>query len=1267
MLRRRLGTGHSGFLLLPLFGAILGAGCGGSKGDEPRDTPAVRFSISADVDAVAGDTITLTISALDEDDAVVEAHSGRVTLSSSDEAAVLPADGAFVADDSGKLTLEVVLKTAGTQTITVQDASKAELTGSLDIDVSPAAASTIWLTDVEEPIVAGDARAIGITLSDAFGNRAITHSGTLSFSSSDTAAELPANVVFTAADEGSRTVSGFVFKTAGEQTLHIVDTADAGLTASATFSVVAGEPAAIVVSGLEAEIVAGDEQSVTITAVDTFGNRAGTYTGTLSFSATDEDAELPTDVTFASADEGRRVASGLVFTTAGEKTLTVTDVGNPELTTSATFSVVPGAAASFALAGLDAEVVAGSSQTVGVTVHDAYDNVVTGYTGTIAFSSDDVAATLPVPVTFEAADEGVREVAGIVFATPGAHTLTATDSSDSTIVGITSVTVVPGAPHALFIGSAPEEVFQGDAVTVKVSVQDVVGNVVPGYSGAVILSSTDVSATLPSPITFTEADAGSRTVSGIVLVTSGEQTLTATDSENPALAGEVSIRVIPDVEWMAGTPEEPHVIHTLAGLQAMNQKLDEHYVLGRDIDASPTRTWNPATRQGAVWTRIVGEDYDFQNIISGNAVIFASGRRLVALDAATGKSLWEMFLPLTPEKNSPKAAGFATAEGRLFVGSSNGMVFALDADTGAVVWEYDAGARVFSVLEYFDGRLYFSTFDGEVFVLNAATGELVWKKPIPYEANTILVDGQFVHLASYQSVIALDLDTGDEVWSFDSGASVHSDFVLHDGVLYFGSNKLYGRNAATGEEVVTESLDDEVVTNLLLDGNTIYFAERNKAVSAYDIVEKTFTEAAGTLSQNRLFLSNGTLLVETTTGQLWGVATSGDDKGLEVWTHESLAYREAGRKQLYGNLLIFSSGLGLVQALDVSNEGTPVFLGFEPVGSNGPDGRMVAEEENSEFAFRGGFDGAGYTISGLYIDRPGTNFVGLFGFARDATLANVRLTNATISGGRTTGVLVGDLWGGSVTNAHASGDVSGVRIVGGLLGGSTNGAISKSSASTRVYGRGEGIGGLVGGLDGTASVSSSFATGAVIGAKDESNSGEGVGGLVGGSGGAATLSDCYSTGDVRGTTITGGLYGAAESGTPTIERCYASGNVVGQEVVGGLVGGSASGSTLSISNSFTTATVSGGFINGAVIGGALSEFAFENLRWLARDTDEEQCMIVPSASEDDCAPVDASTHADYFFHIDNMPMSASGDGWDFDTVWSRSRDGTGYPILKWQE
>ena len=253
--------------------------------------------------------------------------------------------------------------------------------------------------------------------------------------------------------------------------------------------------------------------------------------------------------------------------------------------------------------------------------------------------------------------------------------------------------------------------------------------------------------------------------------------------------------------------------------------------------------------------------------------------------------------------------------------------------------------------------------------------------------------------------------------------------------------------------------------------------------------------------------------------------------------------------------------------------------------------------------FNATFDGGDYTISNLFINRSGTNNVGLFGQLPLSSLAsaeirNVGLVDANVNGNRNVGGLVGrNLGGMKIAASSVSGSVTGPSYVGGLVGFNA-GSISASHVSGGVTGWGD-VGGLVGWNTGEISVShlsgsvtglgrvgglvgfntgiiiSSYAEGSVLG----TGVGFDVGGLVGRNFGTGKISASYATCEISGIESVGGLVGENEG---TISASYAKGRVSGENIAGGLVGDNDGGK---IRSSYATGAVTSGESNaGGLVG-----------------------------------------------------------------------------------
>ncbi|GEM_PF-1360613 len=268
--------------------------------------------------------------------------------------------------------------------------------------------------------------------------------------------------------------------------------------------------------------------------------------------------------------------------------------------------------------------------------------------------------------------------------------------------------------------------------------------------------------------------------------------------------------------------------------------------------------------------------------------------------------------------------------------------------------------------------------------------------------------------------------------------------------------------------------------------------------------------------------------------------------------------------------------------------------------------------------FRGTLDGLGHTISGLYINRGATDDVGLFGNTSNATIRNVGVTDADITGRYFVGGLVGYNYGGTISNAYSTGTVNGYSAVGGLVGMDAGGAIrysySKSSASgTAALAA---VGGLVGinNADGTIAYSYSYSPNTVQGGH--------AGGLVGVNDG--TISNCYAITNVIGTNGSGHVGGLVGVNDGTIIYVYAAGSVSGA--------GSYLGSLVGYNDSI--ATISDAYCNKETSGQA-------------------QCV-----GNGDIGCTGLTT--------EEMKQQGSFPGWDFSNNWAIGQNES-YPYFIWNE
>lgn len=263
--------------------------------------------------------------------------------------------------------------------------------------------------------------------------------------------------------------------------------------------------------------------------------------------------------------------------------------------------------------------------------------------------------------------------------------------------------------------------------------------------------------------------------------------------------------------------------------------------------------------------------------------------------------------------------------------------------------------------------------------------------------------------------------------------------------------------------------------------------------------------------------------------------------------------------------------------------------------------------------FTGTYDGGGYTISDLYIDRT-TTFVGLFGRVIGDTVSNVLLVDCDITSTQTDcGGIVGYLIG-TVQGCSVSGSISGSSYVGGIAGRiATASSIVECRCTAAVSGSGDYSGGICGHTTAASGmvtyITDCFATGAV------SASGY-AGGLIGYQVQRTTITDCYAIGVPTATSYAGGLTGYTSATGNTITASYWDTQTSGTESSGSGPGPTGTGKTTAqmkalatFSSAWSIARVSDWVDETWVIGDGDGDM-YPELAW-AYDFGGDTAVIVP--------------------------------------------------------
>lgn len=148
-----------------------------------------------------------------------------------------------------------------------------------------------------------------------------------------------------------------------------------------------------------------------------------------------------------------------------------------------------------------------------------------------------------------------------------------------------------------------------------------------------------------------------------------------------------------------------------------------HYPQHVALPEKVVRAWTSSIGKGAGKGRVM---LHAPVINSGRLFASDTSGQVTALDAKTGKQLWQVELPLKEEDLAYVSSGLAVSGDLLFVTTAGGQVFALTASSGKKVWEVDLAVPLRAAPTVQGEKVFIMSQDNRMFALSALTGALQW-------------------------------------------------------------------------------------------------------------------------------------------------------------------------------------------------------------------------------------------------------------------------------------------------------------------------------------------------------------------------------------------------------------------------------------------------------------------------------------------------------------------------------------------------------------
>ncbi len=174
-------------------------------------------------------------------------------------------------------------------------------------------------------------------------------------------------------------------------------------------------------------------------------------------------------------------------------------------------------------------------------------------------------------------------------------------------------------------------------------------------------------------------------------------------------------------------------------------------------------------------------------VVNGRVYVGSSNGNVYCLDASTGTQIWVNFKIQDDVYSSP-----AVVSGRVYVGSLDGKVYCLDSQTGEEIWSYTTEDWIRSSPAVVNGYLYISSADGNIYCLDAQTGAKIWNYTTDFVMNpsSAVADGYVYFGSNDANIHCLDANNGALVWNYLTGAYESSPAVVN-GFVYVGGYSIF--------------------------------------------------------------------------------------------------------------------------------------------------------------------------------------------------------------------------------------------------------------------------------------------------------------------------------------------------------------------------------------------------------------------------------------------------------------------------------------------
>jgi outer membrane protein assembly factor BamB len=373
-----------------------------------------------------------------------------------------------------------------------------------------------------------------------------------------------------------------------------------------------------------------------------------------------------------------------------------------------------------------------------------------------------------------------------------------------------------------------------------------------------------------------------------------------------------------------------------------------------------------------LWTTdVLMDEYAFSIVGSSPAIvgdvvyIGSDDGYMYALNASSGAQLWNS----TTDGSSVSSP--AVVDGVVYFRTWHGRDYALDAVTGEEIWNFSAG-RSYSSPAVVNG-IYYACAYGNVTALNALTGSVIWSYYFGGNADgsPIVVDGT-VYIGDFGYVYALDAQTGALEWvsdlQFDS--STDSSPAVVNGVVYVasGSPLFYALDAETGEPIWNYTIGQSPHSTAVVSNGIVYVGSGHQGVFALNALTgaEIWNYPTSPGMGSSVAVAGGNVYLAGTDGAICALNAA---TGAKLWSYTMNNVGAASSPSIANGVLYIRNSNGYLCAFGKASQ--PSVSIFPAFGLEGSVTTVSGSGFTAYSTVTATFDGAPITLSSSSVDPLG--------------------------------------------------------------------------------------------------------------------------------------------------------------------------------------------------------------------------------------------------------------------------------------------------------